>query len=50
MQEIEGPPGKPSYSVADDAGNYLNFGVNEQGIVHVILLRDRTGIPQEYCS
>jgi len=50
LEEVEGPPGEPSYSVTDDAGNYLNFGVNEQGIVHVILLRDQPGVPHEYCS
>jgi hypothetical protein len=50
VQEIEGPPGEPSYSVTDDAGNYLNFGVNEQDIVHAILLRDQPGVPHEYCS
>jgi hypothetical protein len=50
VQEIEGPPGQPSYSVTDDSGNYLNFGVNEQNNVDSILLRDRAGVPHEYCS
>jgi hypothetical protein len=50
LQEIEGPPGEPSYSVTDDSGNYLNFGVNEQNNVDLILLRDRPGVPHEYCS
>lgn len=50
LQEIEGPPGEPSYAVTDDAGNWLDFAVNDEGIVHAIVLRDKPGVLQEYCS
>jgi hypothetical protein len=50
LQEIEGPPGEPSYAITDDAGNWIDFAVNDEGIVHAIVLRDKPGVPQEYCS
>jgi hypothetical protein len=50
LQEIEGPPGEPSYAVTDSGGNWIDFAVSDGGVVHAIILRDKPGVPQEYCS
>ena len=40
----------PHYSLPDDGGSWINFGVNNQGVVDSIVVRTSSEIDSEYCG
>lgn len=40
----------PYYALPDDSGNWINFGVTEEGLVDTIVVRASSQIDSEYCG